>query len=239
MQATSTPRLPARKSSLLRLIEFPEMQQWSSPDYRRQVRDCYDGAAGAVLHLASIVSLHEPLVGRLFRTGQIDLTGARSILDVGAGAGQILKHLIRYAAPDAELLAVDLSAPMLKRARRRMRSGRPHFLAADMTQLPAANDSFDCVTCGWALEYQLDPRPALREMHRVLKPGGKMILLATEDSLQGAMLSRAWKCRTYHREELREACDDCRLPWVKEHWLSPVHRALHAGGIIVEARKRS
>ncbi len=61
------------------------------------------------------------------------------------------------------------------------------------------------------MEYQLDPRPAAREIGRVLQPGGSLYMLATEDTFQGAFNSRTWKCRTFNRTELRQACEECGL----------------------------
>ena len=226
-----------RRTVFQRFVEFSGIHRWNMKAYRDHVRDHYDGPAGAVLHLASIVSLHEPLVGRLLRKQRFDVTNRKSILDIGAGAGQILKHLLRIAPQDGRLVAIDLSTQMLVRARRRMASTRPHYVAADMTKLPFESGSFDCVTCGWVMEYQADPRPALREIWRVLEPGGSLFMLATEDTFQGAFNSRTWKCRTFNRAELRHACEECGLPWEKQLWFTPVHKALRAGGIIFEARK--
>lgn len=232
VSADSPPR-----SLLNRMIEFPAMRQWSSKNYRDEVRECYDGPAGAVLRLGSLLSLHEPLVGRMFETRRFDIAGRKSILDIGSGAGQILRHLVRMADDDAGIVAVDLSTQMLVRARKRIGSARPTYVTADMTQLPFPDDSFDCITCGWVMEYQLDPRPALQEMQRVLQPGGSLFVLATEDCLSGALISRTWKCRTFSREELRLACIDTGLHWHEQFWLTPLHKALRAGGIIFEARK--
>jgi SAM-dependent methyltransferase len=65
---------------------------------------------------------------------------------------------------------------MLRRARSRLGSDRPVYVTGDLTQLPFANDSFDCITCGWVIEHLPDPRPALAEFHRVVKPGGTLVL---------------------------------------------------------------
>src|SRR5947209_8289242 len=83
-----------------------------------------------------------------------------------------------------------------------------------------------------------DPRPGLRELHRVLAPGGRLLLLATEDTLTGAMCSRLWHCRTYNRGELRRVCEnEVGLRWHRELWFSGLHKMLRLGGIIVELRK--
>lgn len=224
------------KKVLQRLVEFRGMRQLSVAQYRRHIKLLYDGPAGAMLVLGSVMSLHEPLVGRIFRR-KFDVSGCRRILDVGSGAGQILGHLLRRANNQALLVAFDLSHGMLRRARARLDSHRPNYVVGDLTQLPFADNSFDCITCGWVLEHLPDPRPGLAELARVLEPDGRLLLLATEDTLPGMFVSRTWKCRTYSRPELRAACEESGLPWHSQLWFTPIHRFFKMGGILVEARK--
>jgi ubiquinone/menaquinone biosynthesis C-methylase UbiE len=135
------------------------------------------------------------------------------------------------------LTSFDLSPRMLLRARARLRSPRVSHAVADLTRLPYADAAFDAVVCGWVLEHLPDPRPGLCELARVLRPGGKLLLLSTEDTLTGAVCSRLWHCRTYNRTELRQVCGECGLSWQHEMWFSGLHRRLHLGGIIVELRR--
>ena len=100
-----------------KLVEFKGMGRLSLRQYRNHVRRMYDGPAGAVLALGSLVSLHEPLVGHMFRRKKFDVTQFGNILDVGSGAGQILGHLLKQSQPEARLIAYDLSPQMLRRAR--------------------------------------------------------------------------------------------------------------------------
>ncbi len=236
-------RIPAREDrksarrTLRRLVEFRGINRSSLQQYRNRIRHLYDGPAGAVLVFGSVMSLHEPLVGRMFRRGKFDVSGCHSILDVGSGAGQILGHLLKRSNSETRLVAFDLSHQMLRRARSRLASERPSYVAGDLTQLPFADASFDCITCGWVIEHLPDPRPGLRELSRVLQPGGRLLLLATEDTLPGMVVSRTWKCRTYNRRELRAACDEAGLPWRSQLWFTPIHRFFKMGGILVEARK--
>ncbi len=219
------------------MVESKGISQLSLDQYRSRVRRIYDGPAGAVLKFGSFLSLHEPLVGHLLRSRRFDVSRFESILDVGSGAGQILGHLTRHASPTARLVAFDLSQQMLCRARSRVKDVRPQFVAGDMVQLPFASESFECITCGWVLEHLPDPRPGLAELERVLKPGGSILLLATEDTFYGAMVSRTWQCRTYNRRELSEACHEVGLPWKEQLWFTRAHQFFRMGGILAEAKK--
>jgi len=236
-QTRSRKRRPKQPRSFRSFWESQEISRLSFQKYREDVKDLYDGPRGAVLHVGSMLSLHEPLMGQILREDRFDVGRFQRILDVGAGAGQLLGHLLKHAHPQAELVGCDLSEQMLQRARRRLDSDRPLYITADMTRLPFAENSFDCVTCGWVIEHLNDPRPGLREMMRILQPGGSLLLLATEDTMAGVVVSRTWKCRTYNRKELRQICEEVGLPWRRQFYFSKLHRYLKMGGILVEAVK--
>lgn len=187
---------------------------------------------------ASLLSLHVHLGDRLLRERRFDLRGAKSILDVGSGAGQIAKHLLKYADADARIVCCDLSPEMLRRARNRLKSRVPDHVAADLCRLPFADGSFDCVTCGYVLEHLPEAKPGLAELARVMRPGARMLLMTTEDNFSGAWTSRVWFCRTYNRLELARTCEEFGLVWKNEIWFSRMHRLLRAGGICVEIEKR-
>ena len=230
--------LPHRRRQILKLVENDLINRVSYEQYRDKVRDVYGGRQGALLATASLLSLHVTLGDRMLRERRFDLRGARSILDVGSGAGQIAQHLLKYADPSARITCCDLSPEMLRRARNRLKSSLPTHVAADLSHLPFADESFDCVTCGYVLEHLPDARPGLAELSRVMKPGGRMLLMTTEDNFSGAWTSRVWCCRTYNRDELRRTSDELGLVWKKELWFTRMHKLLRAGGICVEIEKR-
>jgi hypothetical protein len=233
------PAAPAPRKGLGAALESREPRRRPFLDYRRFIQGHYDGLPGALTAVTGLVTGHEALAGRLIRPGAFDVRGCKRILDAACGNGRYSRFLLRRADPDAVLTSFDLSPRMLGRARARLRSDRVTHAVADLTRLPYADASFDAVVCGWVLEHLPDPRPGLRELARVLQPGGKLLLLSTEDTLTGAMCSRLWHCRTYNRRDLRQACAECGLGWARELWFSPAHRLLKLGGIIVELRRES
>ena len=227
---------PARKA-INRFVENDLIRRVSYSEYRDKVRDVYDGPQGAMLLAMSLLSGHVALGDRLLRTRKFDLRGARNILDVGSGAGQIAQHLIKYAEPDAAITCIDLSLGMLRRARARLKSDVPSHVVADLSRLPFADGSFDCVTCGYVLEHLPDARTGLAELARVMSRGGRMLLLTTEDNFPGACTSRVWRCRTYNRKELFRTSQELGLIWKRELWFTRMHQVFRAGGICVEIQK--
>ena len=110
----------APKRVLRKVVESDKIRRVDADQYRRETRSLYDGPAGALLSLGSRLSLHEPLVGRLIRRRTFDVARFGSILDLGSGAGQILRHLVKAAEPGTQITACDLSDQMLQRAARRV-----------------------------------------------------------------------------------------------------------------------
>ena len=71
-----------------------------------------------------------------------------------------------------------------------------------------------------------------------MRPGARMLLLATEDSFSGAWTSRLWCCRTYNRQELFRTSQELGLKWKQEIWFTRMHKLFKAGGICVEIEKQ-
>lgn len=232
---------PAEKSTsrggLGSVIESKEPGRRSFADYRRFVRNHYDGLPGALTAVTGFITGHETLAGRLIAPGKFDVRGRKRILDAGCGNGRYTRFLLKSADPDALITGFDYSQQMLRRARERVKSDRVTQVAADLTRLPYADQTFDAAVCGWVLEHLPDPQPGLRELARVLQPGGMLLLLATEDTLTGAVCSRLWHCRTYNRQELRRVASTCGLRWEHEFWFTKLHALCKLGGILVELRR--
>jgi ubiquinone/menaquinone biosynthesis C-methylase UbiE len=118
------------------------------------------------------------LLERIWFTGGREWIGARArgrILEVAVGTGRDLDH---YPA-DATITGVDLSPEMVDVARQRAAAlGRAADLrVGDAEHLPFDDGSFDTVVCALSLCAIPDPKAAIGEMHRVLAPGGRLLLL--------------------------------------------------------------
>jgi ubiquinone/menaquinone biosynthesis C-methylase UbiE len=218
-------------------IESKRCRKQPFVEYKRFIQDHYDGLAGKLTSVTGVLTGHALLAGRVFKPNAFDLRGCKSILDAGCGNGRYGKYILRRADADAFIASFDLSQRMLKRASKRNRGSRIHYVSADLTKLPYADDSFDAIVCGWVLEHLPDPRHGLKELKRILRPGGKMLLMTTEDTLAGAMCSKLWHCRTYNRLELRQVCEEFGMIWHRPLYFSQLHRIFKLGGIIVELHR--
>jgi ubiquinone/menaquinone biosynthesis C-methylase UbiE len=134
------------------------------------------------------------------------------ILEVGVGTG------LSFDDYDAttEITGIDLSAPMLAKARAKMASGRYPYVR-DVQQMDAhrmsfADASFDCVVAQFVITLVANPEQVLSECHRVVKPGGRIILvnqLSSETGLAAAV--ERWAAKRTRRLGLRPEFPFARL----------------------------
>ena len=103
------------------------------------------------------------------------LQGTRRGLDVGCGPGQFT-ILVAERLPAAEVWGIDLAPTMIELARQHAAAspaaGRLHFEVADVAELPFPDNHFDAVLSSGSIKHWPDQVAALREIHRVLVPGG-------------------------------------------------------------------
>jgi len=97
----------------------------------------------------------------------------KKIVDLATGTGDLALAL-QKKLPDAEIMAVDFLPEMLELAKRK---GLRQTMVADAMKLPFADSSFDCATVAFGLRNMQDWGGALREMSRVLKPNGHVLVL--------------------------------------------------------------
>ncbi len=100
----------------------------------------------------------------------------RDILETAAGTGAVTQALHRVL-PDARIIASDLNPAMLDVASERLRSDKVRFQAADAQDLPFDDQSFDLIVCQFGVMFYPDKLAANREAFRVLRPGGRYLLV--------------------------------------------------------------
>lgn len=98
------------------------------------------------------------------------------VVDVCAGTGDLSLQLSRLGA---KVVGADFCAPMLRHAERKAtgRSARPSFVCGDAMHLPFRDATFDLATVAFGIRNVEDPVAGLREMARVVRPGGRVVVL--------------------------------------------------------------
>ncbi|MFZ1080353.1 MAG: methyltransferase domain-containing protein [Candidatus Kryptoniota bacterium] len=147
-------------------------------------------------------------------------------LDIGCGSGAYLERLLEMGF---EVTGVDISEGMLEASRRRLgidgnKSGRVHLALGDIESLPLPDAEFDLVICIGVVGYLFLDDKAQLEIHRVLKPGGCLLLyLSNIFSLSNIDFLFRQKLRTFFKSKLEQE-NSISLPdyaveikWAKEH----------------------
>ena len=135
---------------------------------------------------------------------QRDLRGQRW-LDAGCGTGVLARWL--SSTKECDVLGVDASEAMLKHAQPDSHTTFSRVETIAKTGLPSS--SFDGVLCSSVLEYIDQPRDALLELHRVLKPGGRLIISVPSDSLRVRLplLAAYWLTKPLGKHRLAKFLD--------------------------------
>ena len=110
----------------------------------------------------------------------LDLTAGETVLDVACGPGNTTRSLVAEVGADGLVVGVDSSATMLAQAVRETSATDPvGYVRGDAADLPFEAATFDAVSCYGALYLMDEPFDSLRELIRVLKPGGRIAVLTT------------------------------------------------------------
>ncbi|MCF2515467.1 methyltransferase domain-containing protein [Sphingomonas sp. G124] len=115
--------------------------------------------------------------------------GPRDVLETAAGTGVVTQSL-HHALPDARIVATDLNPAMLEVAAEHLQSDKVHYRAVDAQDLPFDDESFDLIVCQFGVMFYPDKQAANQEAFRVLRPGGRYLLVIW-DSLDMNAASKA------------------------------------------------
>jgi demethylmenaquinone methyltransferase / 2-methoxy-6-polyprenyl-1,4-benzoquinol methylase len=141
-------------------------------------RDLFDGLADRYDLLAELLSFGQ---NRRWRAAMVDAVAGtdsapRRVLDVATGTGGVALMLSERTG--ASVVGVDLTEPMLRRGRERIiqrgKADRIRLVVARGEQLPFPDGTFDALTFTYLLRYVADPAATMRELARVVRPGGQI-----------------------------------------------------------------
>ena len=145
------------------------------------VRDVFDSVATRYDVMNDLMSagLH-----RLWKHYALERTGLRAgdvALDVACGTGDLAAGMSRQVGDAGHVVMTDINAAMLGEGRRRILNrgivGNVSLVQSDAEKLPFPDDTFNCIMIGFGLRNVTDKPGALRSMARVLKPGGRLLVL--------------------------------------------------------------
>lgn len=154
-------------------------------DLLRRIRASFEEAAADEEHFPSTVDpriFHVQLILQHFG----DLRG-KNVLDVGCGKGRFAR-ILKERHPESRVVGLDLAEAML-------RCAPPSVLpvSGSMTALPVASGSMDAVYATESLEHAVDIEGAVAEMCRVLKPGGRLVIIDKNAEQWGRLETPPWE----------------------------------------------
>ena len=147
----------------------------------RHVADVFHSVAGKYDLMNDLMSGG---VHRLWKRITIERSGVRtgqSVLDIAGGTGDLTRKFSRLVGPTGKVILADINDSMLKVGRDKLinsgTAGNVEYVQANAEALPFADNTFDVITIAFGLRNVTDKDAALRSMQRVLKPGGKLMVL--------------------------------------------------------------
>ena len=144
-----------------------------------RVGEVFDKVAGRYDLMNDLMSFGLHRAWKAFAVSVARPRPGEKVLDVAAGSGDLALALERRVGTGGQVCLADINMSMLARGRDRMLDAgvRAPAVQCDAERLPFAAASFDCVTVGFGLRNMTRKDVALAEMARVLKPGGRLVVL--------------------------------------------------------------
>ena len=171
--------------------------------FKEVKKDAKAGMVADVFHsVAARYDLMNDLMSggihRIWKRFTIELSGVRkgnAVLDIAGGTGDLAARFAELVGCEGRVVLADINESMLQVGRDKLldtgRLGNIEFVQADAQFLPFPDDSFDCVTIAFGLRNVTDKDLALRSILRVLKPGGRLLVLEFSKP-ENELLSQAY-----------------------------------------------
>jgi demethylmenaquinone methyltransferase/2-methoxy-6-polyprenyl-1,4-benzoquinol methylase len=158
---------------------------------KARVRGVFDSVAPRYDLMNDVMSGGLHRLWKRFTLAKTGLRPGQQALDVAAGSGDLAAGLARQVGKTGRVVVTDINAAMLAEGRDRLLNeglaGNVEYVLADAEALPFPDGSFHCVTIGFGLRNVTDKDTALRSLYRVLKPGGRLLVLEFSRPQLGAL----------------------------------------------------
>lgn len=180
-EATAAPADPAAGPAGTTAYTDFGYERVARDDKKTLVRGVFDSVAPRYDLMNDVMSFGLHRLWKRFTVAQTGLRAGQWALDVAAGSADLSIALARRVGPGGHVFVTDINREMLEIGRDRLLdagiAGEATCLLADAEALPFADRRFHCVTIGFGLRNVTDKDAALRSMYRVLKPGGRLLVL--------------------------------------------------------------
>ncbi|MCP4406899.1 MAG: bifunctional demethylmenaquinone methyltransferase/2-methoxy-6-polyprenyl-1,4-benzoquinol methylase UbiE [Gammaproteobacteria bacterium] len=153
----------------------------SIEDKAKRVAGVFDSVATRYDLMNDLMSFG---IHRLWKRYALTLSGVKrtqNVLDLAGGTGDLAARLSHRVGRDGEVVLCDINSAMLECGRDRLidggHAGNLYYVQADAERLPFDSDHFDCVMIAFGLRNVTDKQAALKSIYRILKPGGRLLVL--------------------------------------------------------------
>lgn len=142
-----------------------------------RIRDMFDRIAAVYDGMNVLISGFQEPRWRRRAVREAHLGPGMRALDVACGTGKVAADLARAVSPGGEVLGLDVSVPMIERARERFERPGLAFVVGDALALPVDDGTFDAATIAFGMRNLADYGRAFRELRRAVRPGGRVVCL--------------------------------------------------------------
>jgi len=145
----------------------------------RRVAGVFDSVADRYDLMNDLMSAGMHRLWKRFTVEQSGVRAGQRVLDIAGGTGDLARAFQERVGPEGSVLLTDINASMLARGRDRMLDAGCllQVVRCDAERLPFPDRSFDCVSVAFGLRNMTHKERALAEMFRVLRPGGRLLIL--------------------------------------------------------------
>ncbi len=143
-------------------------------------------------------------IHRLWKKQTIEMSGVRTgnkVLDLAGGTGDLTMKFSEIVGPEGQVILADINDSMIKVGRDKLIDkgvvGNVNYVQANAEALPFPDATFDCITIAFGLRNVTDKQAALESMTRVLKPGGRLLVLEFSKT-ENPLLTKAYDTYSFN-----------------------------------------